>query len=272
MKYQRHVAVIGLIAASALVLSACGSDDERRRRRGAPRHPGVDCGGKTDLRSSGSSAQKNAMTRFVATYQQTCAGPDPGLQRRAAPARASSEFPAARPTSAARTPRCKDRRRDRPAPRSAARNPAWNLPLVFGPVAIAYNVAGVTDLVLDGATAAKIFNGQITTWNDPAIAALNQGKQLPAAPIVVIFRSDESGTTDNFQKYLVAASKGAWTKDAGKKFNGGVGDGAQRQPGCRRRHQEHPELDHLRRVVVRPGQQARASPRSINAGGGSRSS
>jgi phosphate transport system substrate-binding protein len=54
---------------------------------------------------------------------------------------------------------------------------------------------------------------------------------LPAQPIVVIFRSDESGTTDNFQKYLTAASDGAWEKGAGKTFNGGVGEGAKGNEG-----------------------------------------
>ena len=46
-------------------------------------------------------------------------------------------------------------------------NDAWNLPTVFGPIAIAYNLPGVDGLALDGPTLAKIFNGTITTWNAP---------------------------------------------------------------------------------------------------------
>ena len=103
--------------------------------------------------------------------------------------------------------------------------------MVFGPIAITYNVKAVTSLILDGPTAAKIFNGTITTWNDPAIQALNAGVALPAEPIHVVFRSDESGTTDNFQKYLDTASDDAWGKGAGKKFKGGVGDGAKGNDG-----------------------------------------
>jgi phosphate transport system substrate-binding protein len=80
--------------------------------------------------------------------------------------------------------------------------------------------------VLTGEVAAKIFSGQIKDWADPAIVALNSGKQLPGRPINVIYRSDQSGTTDNFQQYLQAAGKGAWTKPAGKTFNGGVGTGS----------------------------------------------
>jgi phosphate transport system substrate-binding protein len=118
-----------------------------------------------------------------------------------------------------------------PAAARCQNNPAWNLPLVFGPVAIGYKLSGVDGLVLNGEVTAKIFNGQIKTWNDPAIAALNSGKTLPATPINVVFRSDESGTTDNFQQYLQASSKGAWTQGAGKKFAGGIGSGAEKSSG-----------------------------------------
>ena len=51
--------------------------------------------------------------------------------------------------------------------------------MVFGPIAITYNVKGLTSLVLDAPTAAKIFNGAITTWNDPAIQALNKAPRCP---------------------------------------------------------------------------------------------
>ena len=102
---------------------------------------------------------------------------------------------------------------------------------MFGPIAVTFNVNAVTSLNLDGPTLAKIFNGGITTWNDPAIQALNPGATLPAEPIHVVFRSDESGTTDNFQKYLDAASNGAWGKGAGKTFKGGVGEGAKGNDG-----------------------------------------
>lgn len=80
---------------------------------------------------------------------------------------------------------------------------------MFGPLAITYNLNAVDTLVLDAATLAKIFNGTITRWNDPAITALNSSASLPAEPIHVVFRSDGSGTTDNFQQYLDAASGGA---------------------------------------------------------------
>ena len=84
-------------------------------------------------------------------------------------------------------------------------------PVQIGPIAIAYNLSGVTGLKLDPTTLAKIFSGKITTWNDPAIKALNSGANLPSTPITIAVRSDSSGTTANFSKYLQAAAGSAWT-------------------------------------------------------------
>ena len=67
---------------------------------------------------------------------------------------------------------------------------AWNLPVVFGPLAITFNLDTVDVLILDAPTLAKIFNGTITRWDDPAITALNHS--MPAEPIQVIYRSDAS--------------------------------------------------------------------------------
>jgi phosphate transport system substrate-binding protein len=84
-------------------------------------------------------------------------------------------------------------------------------PVQIGPIAIAYNLSGVTGLKLDAPTLAKIFTGKITTWNDPAIKALNSGANLPSTPITLAVRSDSSGTTQNFSLYLKTAAGSAWT-------------------------------------------------------------
>jgi phosphate transport system substrate-binding protein len=239
VKTKRHAAVIGFIAAGALALTACGSDQNTPAQGGgtsntvaaAPTGSAqVECGGKKKLVAEGSSAQKGAMEAFGAAYKAKCdaeiaytpSGSGAGVKQfnggisdiggsDSALSKDKGE------TEAAAT-RCKS-------------NPAWNLPVVFGPVAVAYKLDGATDVALTGETLAKIFSGAIAKWNDPAIAAVNSGKTLPDKPIKVIYRADESGTTDNFQQYLTAASKGAWTKGAGKKFTGGVGQGAQGSAG-----------------------------------------
>ena len=224
---SRFGAVLCVLATSALVLSGCNSDN-KATGPGASSGANVSCGGKKTLKASGSTAQANAMARFVKAFEQACPGQTLDYTANGWGAGISeftgnqtdfggSDSELLPPEYAAAQQRCG--------------SPAWNLPVVFGPIAISYNVQGVNSLTLDGSTAAKIFNGAIAAWNDPAIAALNSGVNLPAEPIRVIFRSDESGTSDNFQKYLDTASNGAWGKGAGKTFKGGVGEGAMGNDG-----------------------------------------
>jgi phosphate transport system substrate-binding protein len=86
-----------------------------------------------------------------------------------------------------------------------------HIPETIGAVVAAYNVPGLsTGLNLDGPTLAKIFQANITMWNAPEIAALNPTLTLPNQPIVYVHRSDGSGTTFVFTKYLTAASGGIW--------------------------------------------------------------
>lgn len=88
-------------------------------------------------------------------------------------------------------------------------------PTVAAPVTMSYNLPDVKDLTLDGDTIAKIFQRQIKKWDDPAIAALNPGQKMPSTDIVVVHRSDSSGTTDNFTKYLASAAPNTWTLKSG---------------------------------------------------------
>lgn len=98
----------------------------------------------------------------------------------------------------------------------ATGTPGINIPVYVSPIAVVYNVAGVTELNLDADTLAKIFAGTITTWNDPAIVALNPKATLPAASITAVHRSDDSGTTKNFTDYLYQVAPNSWTnKSAG---------------------------------------------------------
>ena len=89
------------------------------------------------------------------------------------------------------------------------------IPTIAAPITVAYNLADVKDMTLDADTIAKIFQRQVKKWDDPAIAAQNPGAKLPATDITVARRSDGSGTTENFTKYLVAAAPTAWTLKSG---------------------------------------------------------
>lgn len=92
-------------------------------------------------------------------------------------------------------------------------------PIVAGPISVAYKLSGVTKLSLSADTIAKIFQAQVTAWNDPAIKADNPGVTLPSTKIAVVHRSDGSGTTSNFTKFLVAAAPSVWKLDAGETVN-----------------------------------------------------
>ncbi|MEO5723286.1 MAG: phosphate ABC transporter substrate-binding protein PstS [Ilumatobacteraceae bacterium] len=78
-------------------------------------------------------------------------------------------------------------------------------PVVVAPITVSYNLDGVKDLKLTAKTIAEIFQLRITKWNDPAITADNAGTTLPDSPITVVHRSDSSGTTQNFTKFLDSA-------------------------------------------------------------------
>lgn len=88
------------------------------------------------------------------------------------------------------------------------------LPLYVSPIAVIFNLEGVDTLELEPATIAGIFAGTITKWNDPAIAATNDGVELPDLAITPVHRSDDSGTTENFTEYLGAVAPDVWTYEA----------------------------------------------------------
>jgi phosphate transport system substrate-binding protein len=86
-----------------------------------------------------------------------------------------------------------------------------NVPLAVAALMVNYNVTGVSNLKLNGTVLAKIYTGKITTWNDPAIAALNPGVTLPSEPIVTLHRGDSSGSTFLFTSYLNSQDPSDWS-------------------------------------------------------------
>jgi len=89
------------------------------------------------------------------------------------------------------------------------------LPLYISPIAVGYNLPGVDaeNINMDPATIAGIFMGEITSWNDPAIADANPDVELPDLDIIPVNRSDDSGTTENFTEYLSEAAGDVWTHE-----------------------------------------------------------
>jgi phosphate transport system substrate-binding protein len=234
---QRFASITGVALVGTLALSACGSNNNAptsAATTGGSTAAASNCPTGT-LNAEGSSAQKNAIEQAITDFQATCSGATinynptgsgAGIKQLIA---GQVDF-AGSDSALSETPKAGATTSEQADADKACGSPAWNLPMVTGPVAVAYNVKGVAKLILTPAVTAKIFNGAITTWNDPAIAAINPGVTLPAEAIKVFFRSDESGTTDNFTKYLKGSAPSNWPQDTGKKWTG-KGEGKQANAG-----------------------------------------
>jgi phosphate transport system substrate-binding protein len=102
------------------------------------------------------------------------------------------------------------------------KSPFFYFPTVVAPITVSYNLSGVK-LTLSPDTAAKIFSGAITSWDDAAIKADNPKAKLPSTSITVVHRSDSSGTTANFTSWLTKAAPTAWTLGSGSTVSWGSG-------------------------------------------------
>jgi phosphate transport system substrate-binding protein len=117
--------------------------------------------------------------------------------------------------------------------KSKMKGDTLQFPVAFGAITVSYNLSGVkSGLKLDGPTISKIFMGQIKTWNDPAIKALNPGMSLPSTSITVVHRSDSSGTTASFTTFL-SDTDPTWKSQVGtdKEVKWPTGTGAAKNSG-----------------------------------------
>ncbi|MCX5247072.1 phosphate ABC transporter substrate-binding protein PstS [Streptomyces sp. NBC_00201] len=231
---RRAIALGAIAASSALVLTACGSDDTSGSDGGSSAPAtgaasSIKCdSAKGQLLSDGSSAQKNAIDAWVAQFSKACgvqinykaggsgAGVTSFTQGQLAFAGSDSALKPEEVTASKKV---------------CSGGQGIDLPMVGGPIAVGYNLSGVDNLVLDAPTLAKIFDSKITKWNDPAIKKLNPSAKLPDLKIQAFHRSDESGTTDNFTKYLKAASASDWTYSGGKAWQAKGGQSAAQSSG-----------------------------------------
>ncbi|GAQ57722.1 phosphate ABC transporter substrate-binding protein PstS [Streptomyces acidiscabies] len=235
-KNRRALALGALAVSGALALTACGSDDTGSKgsdtsSSAASNNAGsVKCdGAKGQLLADGSSAQKNAIGAWVKNFTQACPGVQINYKGQGSGAGITAFNQGTVAFAGSDSPL-------KPEEITASKSvcsggQGIDLPMVAGPIAVAYNLSGVSDLVLDAPTIAKIFKGEITKWNDPAIVKLNAGAKLPDVKIQPYHRSDESGTTDNFTKYLKAAAPSDWTFSGGKAWQAKGGQSASGSSG-----------------------------------------
>ncbi|MCF3136130.1 phosphate ABC transporter substrate-binding protein PstS [Streptomyces olivochromogenes] len=239
MKLQRknrlRALSLGAVAVSgALALTACGSDDTGKKDDAGKSTASASAGSikcddaKGQLLADGSSAQKNAIDAWVKQFSQACgvqinykgsgsgAGVTAFTQGQVAFAGSDSALKPEEVTASKQV--CKD-------------GQGIDLPMVGGPIALGYNVPGVDNLVLDSQTIAKIFDSKIKNWNDAAIKKLNPDAKLPDLKIQAFHRSEDSGTTDNFTKYLIATSPNDWKYSGGKAWQAKGGQAASGSAG-----------------------------------------
>ncbi|MCZ0208187.1 phosphate ABC transporter substrate-binding protein PstS [Streptomyces achromogenes] len=239
MKLQRknrlRALSLGAVAvSSALALTACGSDDNGDGNASGGSSAttsgsSVKCDdAKGQLLADGSSAQKNAIDAWTKVFSPACkvqinykgAGSGAGVtsftQGQIAFAGSDS---ALKPDEVAASKKVCDG------------GQGIDLPMVGGPIALGYNVPGVDNLVLDAPTIAKIFDSKIKNWNDEAIKKLNPGAKLPDLKIQAFHRSEDSGTTDNFTKYLLATTPENWKYSGGKAWQAQGGQAASGSAG-----------------------------------------
>ncbi|MBW5483089.1 phosphate ABC transporter substrate-binding protein PstS [Streptomyces bambusae] len=240
MKLQRknrlRASALGaLVVSGALVLTACGSDDNTGGTDGGSSKPSLAAGdvkcddAKGKLLASGSSAQKNAVDLWIKNYMAACSGVEVNYKSSSSGegivAFNQGTVGFAGTDSALKPEQVEESKK------ACTGGQAINLPMVGGPVAIGFNVAGVDKLTLDAPTIANIFNDKIKKWDDEAIKKLNPGVNLPSTAIQAFHRSEDSGTTENLGKYLKATAADAWPYDAAKKWPAPGGQAASGSAG-----------------------------------------
>ncbi|HET9676457.1 MAG TPA: phosphate ABC transporter substrate-binding protein PstS, partial [Solirubrobacterales bacterium] len=193
MSSSRWLVVIAFAVALALGVAACGSSSDSETGGGASSGGGEVSG---EIAGAGSTAQQAAQEAWVAEFENANSGAtisyDPvgsggGREQFIAGGVAYAGSDAALSTEEGELEKAEKR---------CAPGELIEVPDYISPIAIIYNLPGVEELQLDPETLAKIFNQEISSWNDKAIAADNPGTELPDTRIVPVNRSDESGTTE----------------------------------------------------------------------------
>jgi phosphate transport system substrate-binding protein len=211
--------------ALAFGVAACGSSDSDSSGSGGSGSSSV----SGEIAGAGASSQEAAMDAWMVAFQDD--NPDATVSYDPVGSGGGREQFIAGGTAFGGTDSPMDETELADVAKRCAPGEYIEIPVYISPIAMAYNVDGVDDLNLSAATSAQIFAGKITKWNDPAIAADNPDVDLPDQDIVVVHRSDESGTTENFVDYLSQAAPkdwpyevdGNWPVKSGEAANGTSG-------------------------------------------------
>jgi len=209
---KNGIAPIAAVGALALTLAACGSDDptgsdtDTTPAGEATTTEGSSLGG--ELSGAGASSQESAMQAWIAGFQS--ANPDVTVAYDPVGSGGGRKQFLEGGTQFGGTDSALDEDELAQAAEVCGPGEFLEVPLYISPIAVAFNLPGIDSLNMSAETIAQVFNGDITQWDDPAIAEANEGVELPDLAITPVNRSDESGTSENFTEYLAAAAGDAW--------------------------------------------------------------
>jgi phosphate transport system substrate-binding protein len=222
---RARVAAVGLTTAGALLLTGCGAANESASPSGgsggsasaAPTIAGTIAG-------AGASSQQAAQEAWIAGF--TGANPEANITYDPSGSGAGrTQFLGGGVAFAGSDAALKDE--EITQGKTRCNGDVVEVPAYVSPIAVIYNLPGVSELNLAPATIAQIFDRKIVKWNDPAIAADNPGATLPDLAITPVNRSDKSGTTQNFADYLKVAAPEAWSYDVSDTWPVQGGEAAQ---------------------------------------------
>lgn len=218
-----HLPLVPLAVVSSLMvlLVGCGSDYPlgEEQRRAAEQNTSTLEG---TLTGGGSTAQNSAMTAWRAGF--SVLHPDVQVQYASVGSGAGRAGIIEGATEFAGSDAYLQDEEIEDARQTCGPGGAINIPAYISPISIAFNLPGIKSLNFDAETVARIFRGEITRWNDPALRELNPGVDLPDRVMTVVSRSDDSGTTENFTEYLHETAPDVWTDDPDGSWPGGLGN------------------------------------------------
>lgn len=219
MNIKRSGGIAAIALVGALALASCASNEG-----GSGSETPSDLAGTLD--GAGASSQGSAQEAWVAAFQT--ANPDVTINYDPSGSGAGREaFIAGGVSFAGTDSALKQEEIDGGFAACVPDTGYIQVPAYISPIAVIFNVEGVDELKLDAATIAGIFKGDITSWDDPAIAALNEGVTFPSAPITAVHRSDDSGTTKNLADYLNKVAPEVWDAEPADPFPYQAGEAAQ---------------------------------------------
>ena len=221
--YHRQLRFAPVAVVAAIVLTSCGPQSTPVNEDRASSLSG-------SLVGAGSSAQGSAQAAWISAFE--AANPDVAVNYEATGSGAGREsFIAGDVDFGGSDSFLKAEEIENGFAGCVAESGYIEVPVYISPIAVIFNVEGVSQLNMDSATIAAIFKGTVTSWRDPAIVVQNPEADLPEEAIAVIHRADDSGTTKNFADYLSKTAAAVWDAPVSDTFPYLAGKGADQTKG-----------------------------------------